>query len=973
MQRYVSCKSLWILSPNSPKSIVAWVSLPMGLLTLILLAGCSANVPMISATNAIHLGGRVHGGREPITGSSIQLYAAGTTGDGSAATPLISQNVVTDSSGNFDISGLYKCPAPDSIVYIVARGGNPGLAVGTNNASIGLLAALGPCGALTDSSFISINEVSTVASLWPLAPYAKTGAQVGFADQSVYAGVSHEINSLANLATGTAPGPLLDASEIAPVAKLYTLASILSGCIDSIGGTAGDGTPCGQLFSYAASGSSSPPSDTIAASIALAHDPTRNVANIYSLLVPTSPFQPTLASAPSDWTLPITTMPATPVLSPNSGVYTIGQAASMAEATPGASIHYTTDGSAPTASSTLYSGPFTLTHSVTLKAVAVTDAVAIDATLVSPVASATYTIENPVSVTLAPGSVTLAASQSQQFVAEVTGTANTAVVWSITPIVGSISAAGVYTAPPSIASPQTVTVTAASVADPARTATATVLLTPPSPAYLTYYVDQVQGSDANDGISPATPFATVAKINSLTLKPGQTVAFKCGEEWHEALFVRQSGLPAAPISYTSYGTGSQPIISAADDRSGVWKQKTATIWFSPQTTDPKLINFQGQAGTPVASIGAITASTQYFWDGSALYVYSIVDPAPVVEVPQRSHAMSSAGASYITVSGLEFRGAQSDDVYCGTSLPCVSWDFENNIFDSAYGVGLRWSLNNGVSGAGLIVNHNTFRGTGSSGIGVANGGFAMGDVITNNAMTDLCKIYAEGSSENAYCDAINIFSQTETDGGGKIWGNTISNVGLTSGAPYGGGIHPDTVLNWDIEHNSIFDTNYPGIELEKGSGSIARYNMLLNTGQYTYFAGLFIRAGDGLSVSNMVAEYNTVVGGYWACALGNSQNSGAVTATGITMGQNICTGSSSGTQLWLDPGYLNTGNNFTDNGFGVAVQNFVHAGSTTYGNYTLLPPPIVGSISGDPQFVNPGAGDFSLQSTSPDLAIGAFP
>ena len=99
---------------------------------------------------------------------------------------------------------------------------------------------------------------------------------------------------------------------------------------------------------------------------------------------------------------------------------------------------------------------------------------------------------------------------------------------------------------------------------------------------------------------------------------------------------------------------------------------------------------------------------------------------------------------------------------------CTNWDFESNTFDSGYGAGLHWELNNGVSGGGLTVNDNTFRGTGSSGIGLSNGGSAMGDLITNNTMTDLCKIYVAGSSEHAFCDAINLFSQTETDGGGQI-------------------------------------------------------------------------------------------------------------------------------------------------------------------------------------------------------------
>jgi hypothetical protein len=249
----------------------------------------------------------------------------------------------------------------------------------------------------------------------------------------------------------------------------------------------------------------------------------------------------------------------------------------------------------------------------------------------------------------------------------------------------------------------------------------------------------------------------------------------------------------------------------------------------------------------------------------------------------------------------------------------------------------------------------------------------MGDIITNNTMTDLCKIFMAGSSENAYCDAINLFSQTETDGGGQVWNNTISQVGLTTGAAYGGGIHPDTVLDWDVEHNHVSNTNYPGIMFEKGSGSIARYNLLIDTGQYPYFAGFFIRAGDGLSVSNMLAEYNTVVGGYWACALAIWPNAGAVTASNINISRNICTGSSSGTQFWLDPGFTAAGNSFSSNGFGVATAGFVDAGSVEYESYPSLPSPIIGSLPGDPQFVNQGTGDYNLQSSSPDIAIGAFP
>lgn len=91
-------------------------------------------------------------------------------------------------------------------------------------------------------------------------------------------------------------------------------------------------------------------------------------------------------------------------------------------------------------------------------------------------------------VTVAPPTVSLPCGSQQTFVATVTGALNTSVTWTVNgvaggnPTTGTISAAGVYTAPLTLPTPNTVTVTATSVEDPTKSGNATITLENPLPA-----------------------------------------------------------------------------------------------------------------------------------------------------------------------------------------------------------------------------------------------------------------------------------------------------------------------------------------------------------------------------------------------------------------------------------------------------------------------------------------------------------
>jgi len=93
-------------------------------------------------------------------------------------------------------------------------------------------------------------------------------------------------------------------------------------------------------------------------------------------------------------------------------------------------------------------------------------------------ASASISLVSAIPVALSPLLASLNPSQAQQFTANVNNTTNQAVTWSLMPAIGTISN-GLYTAPANITSPQTVTVTATSVADPTNSGAAEVYLSPP--------------------------------------------------------------------------------------------------------------------------------------------------------------------------------------------------------------------------------------------------------------------------------------------------------------------------------------------------------------------------------------------------------------------------------------------------------------------------------------------------------------
>lgn len=311
-----------------------------------LLSGCASSfapapvTPMQVPIGTIQ--GRVHGGNLPVSGASIYLYQASTSGYGTAATSLICNSsidtnpctvgtygpfkdssgnyyVKTDLNGDFSVGGDYMCTQNDQ-VYMVAVGGNPGLGGTVNNTAIVQMAGLGECPAAGNMAanvpYLVINEVTTVAFAYAMGGFATTPYNVS-ADSSGATGLANAMANflnIVNVANGQAyPNTVIgNTNSISPYLKINALANILATCVNQTSSTS---TPCTSLFKYATTQSGTQATDEGSAIFNIVHNqalqvgtgttPTQNATNLYNLMNGNAPFTPYLGSAPTDWTLPV--------------------------------------------------------------------------------------------------------------------------------------------------------------------------------------------------------------------------------------------------------------------------------------------------------------------------------------------------------------------------------------------------------------------------------------------------------------------------------------------------------------------------------------------------------------------------------------------------------------------------------------------------------------------------------------------
>ena len=192
-------------------------------------------------------------------------------------------------------------------------------------------------------------------------------------------------------------------------------------------------------------------------------------------------------------------------------------------------------------------------------------------------------------MSVSPTTATLYAAQTQQFSATVLNTSNMAVTWSISPSVGTINSSGLYTAPSSITSQQTVTVTATSQAEPTVSGSATVTLMPPvsvsiSPTAATLYGGQTQ--QFSSAVSNTTNPAVTWSVNPTSVGT-----------------ITSAGLYTAPANITTQ----QSVVITATSQANTSASASATVTLSPpvtvSVTPTSATLYPGQSQQFSASVG----------------------------------------------------------------------------------------------------------------------------------------------------------------------------------------------------------------------------------------------------------------------------------------------------------------------------------------------------------------------------------
>jgi len=358
-----------------------------------------------------------------------------------------------------------------------------------------------------------------------------------------------------------------------------------------------------------------------------------------------------------------------------------------------------------------------------------------------------------------------------------------------------------------------------------------------------YSIDQSQ--------NPETPWASIQKINSLKLMPGDSILLKRGDIFYGSISLSTAGTNDMPVVIGAYGAGQNPIISGAVSLTG-WKQVSSGIWSTSLPSTPGYV-FRGNKLLPVSKypngylvVDSILSPTSFSvkgavnqsWVGAtvnvqlvnwALGIQRIVNiNSNVITLENPPQSGSAAGTITYITKGRNFFISNNVSLFINNGdwaydslqqiLYIKSNDYPDSIVASSNqaGISIKSSKN-------IIVQDINVEKTAGNGIEIT---INCSSIYLNNIHTSFTGNAGieviDGNSNsiiNCYIKYSGIYGIYMNSNNSYIQNCTISNIGLnweiiypfTGSQIIGHGIIFDYGNNGDISANIIDSTGYNGI------------------------------------------------------------------------------------------------------------------------------------------------------------------
>ncbi|HEY2470684.1 MAG TPA: DUF2341 domain-containing protein, partial [Terracidiphilus sp.] len=350
-------------------------------------------------------------------------------------------------------------------------------------------------------------------------------------------------------------------------------------------------------------------------------------------------------------------------------------------------------------------------------------------------ASAILTLLPTVAVSIAPGSATLSSNETLQFTATVSNASDSSVVWTISPAgTGTITGDGVYTAPESIPTQQTVTITATSRADSTKSAFATLTLSTAQCSSSGYrYVraitidhTKVPNSDQVDFpvlVSGTFPYlATIANGGGVQSQNGYDIIFTADGSGQNSLdfeidsynpvtgaaafWIRIPSLSHSTDTtiFMRYGNGS--VSSSQENKPGVWRNRYLSVYHlgngaSVGVSDSGSAGYT-LSGTATAASGKIGGGVVFNGNSAQYLAAESVSAYPSGDSPVTLEAWvkQASGEAFGFGSNCICEGGVRIGLYQDSST--VGLEFENESFTGPIPVDSNWHHVVGVYAGGNL-------------------------------------------------------------------------------------------------------------------------------------------------------------------------------------------------------------------------------------------------------------------------------